>query len=289
MRMSSAFLSLSSISFTAGATVLLYDLILLLPTEIDYIWLPRPVHPLLLLFALNRYLPLVDMTLNINWLLHRSSSMHCGLYSFITGPLVAFGIFTSQVILMIRTYAIWDRHRAVFWCFIGTGVFCFTPGVVGLAIELKDLQSAQSSNNPGCFHVSPSLSKLLYIPVLVSETIIASLTLFKGVQHLRRSSHPFVTELYASGMLFYVCLFLISLANILIPMWTYALTPFLGYFQRILHSILSSRVMLLILEQRGIRRPAEELYTDDFEVSECFAQTRSDSEIQAESNIRSSC
>ncbi len=26
-------------------------------------------------------------------------------------------VFTSQVILMIRTYAIWDRHKAVFLVF----------------------------------------------------------------------------------------------------------------------------------------------------------------------------
>ncbi|KAK0444975.1 uncharacterized protein EV420DRAFT_1572728, partial [Desarmillaria tabescens] len=68
-------------------------------------------------------------------------------------------------------------------------------------------------------------------------------------------------------MLFYVCLFLISLANILVPMWTDAIAP-LSCFQRILHSILSSRVMLLILKQRRIRRrcPTEELYMDDVEL-----------------------
>ncbi|KAK0460153.1 uncharacterized protein EV420DRAFT_1673206 [Desarmillaria tabescens] len=274
-------------------TVLLYDLILLLPTEIDYMWLPWPVHPLLLLFALNHYLPLVDMAFNINWLLHRTSAIQCGMYSFITGPLIAFGFFTSQIILMICTYVIWDRHRVVFWCFIGTGVCCLTPEVVSLVIELKVVQSAQSSNIPGCFIFFPSLPELFYVPVLISETIIASLTLFKGIQHLHRSSHPFVTELYASGMFFYVCLFLISLTNILVPMWTDAITPFLSYFQHILHSILSSRIMLLILRQKGTRRPAEELYMGDFELSECYtfdcARTRSDSEVQVELNIRLSC
>ncbi|SJL06894.1 uncharacterized protein ARMOST_10236 [Armillaria ostoyae] len=72
------------------------------------------------------------------------------------------------------------------------------------------------------------MTKLLYIPVLVSETIIALLTLFKGVQHLRRSSHPFLTELYVSGMFFYACLLFITLANILLPMWVPGIALFLA-------------------------------------------------------------
>ncbi len=106
--------------------------------------------------------------------------------------------------------------------------------------------------------------------MLVSETIIASLTLVKGVQHLRRSSHPFLKELYVSGMLFYACLLLITLANILLPMWAHDIAPFLGSFQNNLHSILSNRIMLLILKQRWIYRhyPTGELYTGDIELSD---------------------
>ncbi|SJL06896.1 uncharacterized protein ARMOST_10238 [Armillaria ostoyae] len=112
------------------------------------------------------------------------------------------------------------------------------------------------------------MPNFLYIPVLVSETIIASLTLFKGVQHLRRSSHPFLKEFYVSGMFFYVCLLLITLANILVPMWAHNVAPFLTFYQTILHSILSNRIMLLILTQRRTRRryPTEELYSESSDV-----------------------
>ncbi|KAK0432564.1 hypothetical protein EV421DRAFT_1910805 [Armillaria borealis] len=211
--------SFSSYSIIASVTVLVYDLLLLLPTEINYVWLPRPVHPLLLLFALNRYLPLIDAAIAINWLLRKPSAAQCRQLSFIRGALAALGIFISQVILMIRTYAIWDRHRVVFWCFIGIGIFSFVPGVVGLGIKLKTSQFVGPFDHPGCLSHSSKVANLIYIPVLVSETIIASLTLVKGVQHLRRSSHPFLTELYISGMLFYACLLFITLTNILVPMW----------------------------------------------------------------------
>ncbi|KAK0489763.1 hypothetical protein EDD18DRAFT_1141075 [Armillaria luteobubalina] len=109
---------------------------LLLSTEINYVWLLRPVHPLLLLFVLNRYLPLVDAAISIHLFLHEPSVSRCHLLFNLTGPLAVLGIFTSQAILMIRTYAIWDRHRAVFWCFIGIVTFCFTPVVVLLVIQL---------------------------------------------------------------------------------------------------------------------------------------------------------
>ncbi|PBK61035.1 hypothetical protein ARMSODRAFT_678587 [Armillaria solidipes] len=251
-------------------TVLIYDLILLLPTEINYVWLPRPVHPLLLLFVLNRYLPLIDTAMTINWILREPSAAQCRLLSFITCPLAALCIFASQVILMIRTYAIWDRHKAVFWCFIGIVIFCFIPEVVGIGLHLRTIQFAGPFDHPDCLSPSSKMTKLLYIPVLVSETIIALLTLFKGVQHLRRSSHPFLTELYVSGMFFYACLLFITLANILLPMWVPGIALFLGAFQSILHSILSNRILLLILKQRRIRRryPTEESYAGDVELSD---------------------
>ncbi|PBK61031.1 hypothetical protein ARMSODRAFT_678466 [Armillaria solidipes] len=258
--------SFSSYSYIASLTVLVYDLLLLLPTEIDYVWLPRPVHPLLLLFVLNRYLPLIDAAISIR-LMHKPSAAQCRQLFSILGPVAISGIFASQAILMIRTYAIWNRHRVVFWCFMGIVAFCFIPIVVGLGIQLRSQFIGPVDHD--CLSQSSNMPNFLYIPVLVSETIIASLTLFKGVQHLRCSSHPFLKEFYVSGMFFYACLLLITLANILVPMWVHNVAPFLAFFQTIFHSILSNRIMLLILTQRRTRRhyPTEELYSGDVELS----------------------
>ncbi|KAK0234861.1 hypothetical protein EDD85DRAFT_95849 [Armillaria nabsnona] len=263
--------SFSFYSYTASVTLLVYDLLLLLPTEINYVWLPRPLHPLLLLFALNRYLPLIDAVITINWLLRKSSAAQCRQLFYIVGPPAVIGIFASQAILMIRTYAVWDRHRMVFWCFIGIVTFCFIPTVASLGIQLKTSQFIGTvDSHTDCLSHSSNRPNFLYVPVLVSETIIASLTLVKGVQHLRRSSHPFLKELYVSGMFFYACLLLITLANILLPMWVHDIAPFLAFFQSVLHSILSNRIMLLILKQRSTYRhyPTEELYTGDIELSD---------------------
>ncbi|KAK0433712.1 hypothetical protein EV421DRAFT_1909902 [Armillaria borealis] len=256
--------SFSFYSFIASLTVLVYDLLLLLPTEIDYVWLPRPVHPLLPLFVLNRYLPLVDVVISINGLSHKPTAAHCRQLFYITGPLGVLSIFASQAILMIRTYAIWDRHRVVFWCFIGTATFCFIPVIVYLGIMLKTSRFVEPFDHTDCLSHSSNMPNILYIPVLVSETIIASFTLFKGVQHLRRSHDAFVKEFYVSGMFFYACLLLITLANILVPMWAHNVAPFLAFFQSILHSILSNRIMLLILTQKRTRRrySTEELTSD---------------------------
>ncbi|KAK0433694.1 hypothetical protein EV421DRAFT_1842950 [Armillaria borealis] len=199
-----------------------------------------------------------------------SSAAQCRLLSFITCPLTTLCVFASQAVLMIRTYAIRDRHKAVFWCFIGIVIFCFIPEVVGLGLQLKTIQFVGPFDHPGCLSHSSNVTNFLYIPVVVSETIIASLTLFKGVQHLRRSSHPFLKELYISGMLFYACLLLITLANILVPMWAPGKALFLDSFQVNLHSILSNRIMLLILKQRRTYRryPTEELSMGDIELSD---------------------
>ncbi|KAK0200420.1 hypothetical protein DFS33DRAFT_1387621 [Desarmillaria ectypa] len=124
------------------------------------------------------------------------------------------------------------------------------------------------SNEPGCLSLSsPNVIAVAYILMLVTDTIVAFLTLFKGIEHLRPSTHPFLTELYASGMLFYVCIFIVSLVNILVPVWVSNLTASLACFQHIFHSILCNRVMLLILKQRQ-HYSTEETYTDSIELSD---------------------
>ncbi|KAK0470609.1 hypothetical protein IW261DRAFT_1515920 [Armillaria novae-zelandiae] len=258
----------TSYSQTTCAAVLVYDILLLLPSEINYVWLPRPLHPRLLLFAMNRYSPLVDTALTINWIRQTATPALCHRFYSVVGPFVLIGIFISQVILMIRTYAIWDRSRAIFWCFVGTGISCFLPGMACIAIAIKTTQYVTLPNKPGCMNLSSSnLLAVAYILILATDTIIALLTLFKGIEHLRRSTHPFLIELYASGMLFYICIFMISLANILVPIWVPSLTASLGCYQRIFHSILCNRVMLLIFKQRRLHS-TEETYTDDVELSD---------------------
>ncbi|KAK0502427.1 hypothetical protein EDD18DRAFT_1100874 [Armillaria luteobubalina] len=257
----------TSYSQTACATVLVYDILLLLPTEINYVWLPRPLHPRLLLFAMNRYSPLVDTALAMNWIRQTATPALCRQFYSVSAPFVLIGIFISQVILMIRTYAMWDRSRAIFWCFVGTAIFCFTPGIICIAIAIKTTQFVTLPNKPGCINLSSSnIMAVAYSLILVTDTVVALPTLFKGIEHLRRSTHPFLIELYASGMLFYVCIFIISLANILVPIWVPSLTASLGCYQRIFHSILCNRVMLLIFKQRRLYS-TEETYTDGVELS----------------------
>ncbi|PBK88756.1 hypothetical protein ARMGADRAFT_1015884 [Armillaria gallica] len=71
-------------------------------------------------------------------------------------------------------------------------------------------------------------------------------------------------------MLFYACLLLLTLANILVPMWAHDVAPVLSYYQNTFHSILSNRIMLIILTQRQTRRhhSTEELYSGDIELSD---------------------
>ncbi|KAK0218928.1 hypothetical protein IW262DRAFT_1066043 [Armillaria fumosa] len=116
---------------------------------------------------------------------------------------------------MIRTYAMWDKHGGVFWCFIGIVTCCFAPCVVGLVIQLRS--QFVGPVNQDCLIQSSNVPNFLYIPVLVSETVIAWLTFFKGVEHLHRSSHLFLKKFYVSGMFFYAFFLLITLANMLLP------------------------------------------------------------------------
>ncbi|PBK92401.1 hypothetical protein ARMGADRAFT_1030707 [Armillaria gallica] len=72
--------SFASYSIITSVTVLVYDLLVLLPTEIDAVIVIK--------------------------FLHSSSAAQCRLLYTITGPLGIIGIFASQVILMILSLVI---------------------------------------------------------------------------------------------------------------------------------------------------------------------------------------
>ncbi|KAJ7471744.1 hypothetical protein FB451DRAFT_1250818 [Mycena latifolia] len=155
---------------------------------------------------------------------------------------------------MLRTYAIWERKRSVL-IFLSVLALCaFLPMALFVHLETRTLRYT-ATDGLGCY-LSHAGSILIfgYLSIMISETAIAVLTAIKAYRDLRRSRVPWVLKLYQDGMLFYVYLLTISVANVMVPI--VAPTMFANWLatpQRVLHSVLCSRVLLLILRQRKVR------------------------------------
>ncbi|KAJ6572569.1 hypothetical protein DFH09DRAFT_1462142 [Mycena vulgaris] len=220
--------------------------------QIQYVW-NRPWSMGTLLFVLNRYLPFIDAPISLSAKLMRISPEDCLTRFKIVAWLTLFGIFLSEGILMVRTYALWERKRGVLASLCLLSACTGIPAMLFMQLELASLDYVPTGG-VGCKLAKASnIVIFAYVMLMISETTIVVMTAIKAYRGLRRSRQPWLAQLYHDGMLFYVYLLAISLANILVPILAPSMfSNWLATPQRVLHSVLCTRVLLLI-RSRSIR------------------------------------
>ncbi|KAJ6546186.1 hypothetical protein DFH09DRAFT_649023 [Mycena vulgaris] len=245
----------------ACATVLVYDWMCTLDQEISCVW-SRPRTLGTLFFVFNRYLPFIDVFLCLSGT--RISAEQCLTRFKIVGWFTVIGIFLSEVILMLRTYALWERRRGALISLSILSTCTVISTAVFTHLELASLEYLPSEG-VGCqLEMASSIVIYAYLTLMISETselrafrastmcslpfsAIVIMTVIKAYRDLRRSRQPWLVQLYHDGMLFYVYLLAISLANILVPVLAPSMfSNWLATPQRVLHSVLCTRVLLLI-------------------------------------------
>jgi len=237
-------------SVLACGTLLVYDYFCLLDQEVAYVW-TAPWTLGTVLFYLNRYLPFIDTFLSLHLLLFVDSAEECTKKFTVVTWFIASGVIISEAILILRTYAIWSRERYILITLCISSAITFIPALVVTELEIKSLKYIPS-NSPGCSLGSAgTIIIFAYILLAFSETTIAVLTGIKAYRHLRHSQSGWIAQLYREGLLFYAYLLSVSIANVLVPV----LAPpefdnWLATPQRVMHSVLTTRVLLLILKQR---------------------------------------
>lgn len=238
-------------TLVACATLLIYDFLCTLDQEVKYVW-QTPWSPGKVLFFLNRYLPFIDTFLSLHLKLSVSSPEKCRAHFTVVAWFIVIGIIISEIVLLLRTYALWERKRSILIILCVSGAVTYIPAVVITNLELRSLKYVPTTR-PGCqVGTASSIIIFAYILLMLSETVIVVLTVIRARQYLRHSTSPWVIQLYQDGMLFYAYLLSISIANILVPILAPRIfANWLASPQRVLHSVLCNRVLLLILRQRS--------------------------------------
>lgn len=174
----------------------------------------------------------------------------CGKLTAILTWFIVLGLLTSEFILMLRTYAIWDRSRRVLYVLLATGTLLSALGIVSTEMELRSIKW-KPTYHQGCdISEAGSIIFLAYISLLICETMIAVMTAVKALSHLRRSHSDFVVTLYRDGFLFYLCCIGISLLNIILTVAGPRLVNWLATLQHIIHSVCCSRVLFFIFKSQ---------------------------------------
>ncbi|KAF7355823.1 hypothetical protein MVEN_00910500 [Mycena venus] len=175
--------------------------------------------------------------------------------------MTVFGIAIGELILVARTYALSGRDRTVLVILSIIYMIEALATVVLIGLFLRSmtfgppfLTAIQGCNETGGTFI---LIGLCFIIVLLNETVLMSYTLWLGYNKYRHFHNPFIVTLYRDGITYFVFLFLDSAANFAILLVRAGeLQSLLSTFLLVMHSVLSSRVLLNVRDVE--RKRAEE-------------------------------
>ncbi|KAJ7053147.1 hypothetical protein C8F01DRAFT_1167603 [Mycena amicta] len=114
--------------FLFAFTVLLYDHLLTLPSEVRFIW-PRPTRASTFWFLLNRYLALLTNVLVAVFTLAPIPDADCASLLLAKKMFVIAQQVVVYIILALRVYAMFGLNRRLFFGLIGAGIIALLIGV----------------------------------------------------------------------------------------------------------------------------------------------------------------
>jgi len=249
---------------SAGA-IFLYDYILTLHLEVTLIWFSRWSYTKVL-FLVVRYMTFVSVWLSI-WnvaFLGRSFEI-CKTTSPVQIWFLVMGIFLSEAVLAIRTWAIWNQNKVV-----GIGLTALTVGHLAVQSIMLNKYILTIGYAPppfpewrGCFVTKAD--DLLWVNFAAMAVVEAVIITLMGISaywsYKRGDSGELSYIIYRDGIQLYVYLLLISVGNaVIMKALPFEDTILLSFMQEIMYPVLTTRIVINIREV-GTRGLQTELHT----------------------------
>lgn len=235
-----------------GSALYIYDYFLTLDLEVELVW-PSKWGAMKVLFLVQRYLPFLD-TVSL-CLVHQlaadiSPSTCYFLYSF-RGYLIITGFLLSEVILTLRAWAVWKRERILGYNLLFFIVATYAGCTAVMALFLKDLKLSPKPypEFPGCFVSGANhILYLCWVILTAFEAGIMVLMIVAGISAYRIGGDAGLRNvIYREGILTYIYLFALSIINVaVVNTLPINYVNLLAAVERVLHSMLASRVLLHI-------------------------------------------
>ncbi|KAF9254760.1 hypothetical protein L218DRAFT_1042409 [Marasmius fiardii PR-910] len=188
-----------------NATLLVYDIILNIDCEVEYIW-TRKWSFLTGLYALQRYLPLFD-TVGVTLHHHFAPNLspgRCDLDHKIAAWSFIIGIVLSEIILTLRVWAVWQRSIPVGVGLVAYFFACWVPAYIFLGKFLAAMECKfpfPFPNFRGCFIAGGSyILYLCWVFLMVYDTGTLTMILIPGFSAYRRGGmSELVKTVYRDG------------------------------------------------------------------------------------------
>ncbi|KAF8911520.1 hypothetical protein CPB84DRAFT_1842022 [Gymnopilus junonius] len=240
----------------AAAAMYIWDYVLTFGMEVDLVWSSR-WNIIKVLFLVQRYLPLVDtciLTLYRDLLPGRS--IHgCAVIEQATGYMYVAGYVVSEILLTLRVWAVWNRHRVLSVILPIGFLVVWAPAFVAMYFFQKGLQFAPmpSAGLSGCFIIHTNdVIKWCWVSLIIWNAVTVSLMIIPGVRDCvvmpdlpNFRSTRLWSIVYRDGTYFFIYLFVLSILNIILSVTVIPTKRFFfSSLERSLHAILASRAIL---------------------------------------------
>jgi len=238
--------------YVTVATILYYEYIITLRLEVSLIWCSPRGYYTKALFLLARYLPLIQTSMMIfNQLVPNLSVHQCANIYPLCSWMIVIGMNLAQIILAIRTWAVWSRNTR-----IGIGLIIllsgtFIPQFIFLHRFTKSFKFIPSpySGFRGCFFSRATHSArdiwVEWATLVITEGVIFILMMISAGKTWKfYGNNKLLKVAHRDGILFYVYILGVTILNLVVvtvlPLEITTITSPLGYT---LYSVLAIRIV----------------------------------------------
>lgn len=237
----------------ASVALYTYDYLLTLGMELEYIW-QGSWNFLKVLYILQRYLPFFDTGTLVLYhhFVSNPSPSRCHYVYLISGWTFLASMAISEIILSFRVWVIWQRSKVLAVALPVFFLACWVPTIFFEDLVLNSIAFGDAPYSPhsGCFITGgKGITYICWIFLLVYESGLLMLILISALRHERDPtlSTSLSGVVYRDGILYYIYLFVLSLANVvIIVLLPGEMGELLSCLERISYSLLTSRVVLHI-------------------------------------------
>jgi len=254
-------------AYIAAVAIMAYDYALTLHLEIFLIWF-SPWNYTKILFLFTRYLPVGECFLFIYCQVLPDVSPYACEYIWkgITWT-VLFSMNIAEVVLCIRTWAIWRRN---FWVGIGLSTLVCSGVIAQCRVMALFSESLVFADPPfpgykGCFIIGAGRLMLWnYFVMFIIETVVLALMTISAIKAYRAHDHNRLLHVvHRDGIIFYVYILCASIANGAIIIFSpLDLLGLLSPMEAVIYSVLTTRIIFNIRQMMDNPLNSVELHTD---------------------------
>ncbi|KAF9443566.1 hypothetical protein P691DRAFT_778802 [Macrolepiota fuliginosa MF-IS2] len=242
----------------AGMVIIIFDWLLTFEMEVSHIW-QAPWNRMKVLYILSRYMPFIDVTAATLFMSGGVLPVEtCEKIYQCAGVMFCIGDAIADLIFTLRTWVVWGKSKS-----LGTGLAAFYVVIWVVAIPtpfVLYLRTIVYAPSPaphilGCLSQSVGLLfSVSFAGSMLFNLVMLLLMIIRAISWYRLGAKSDLTRMiYRDGIIYYVYTFIFSTLNFLVILkFPKDYTDLLFTMDRVLHSVLSCRVVLHIRQQRQL-------------------------------------